>query len=51
VALFGFTVFQLIPIIRGFFYSVSDWNLLRDPKLIGLENFQNIVNDKVFGTP
>lgn len=48
VALFGFTVFQLIPIIRGFFYSVSDWNLLQDPTFIGLENFQDIINDKVF---
>ena len=48
VALFGFTIFQLIPIIRGFFYSVTDWNLLQDPKFVGLKNFQAIIDDKVF---
>jgi multiple sugar transport system permease protein len=48
VALFGFTVFQLIPIIRGFYYSVTDWNLLQDPTFVGLKNFQDIIDDKVF---
>lgn len=48
VALFGFTVFQLVPTVRGFFYSLTDWNLLQEPKFIGLTNFQKILNDKVF---
>jgi multiple sugar transport system permease protein len=47
-ALFGFTVFYLIPTIRGFYLSLTDWNLLGSPNFVGLQNFQRVFNDDLF---
>ena len=38
------------PIIRSFFISFFDWNLLQDPKFIGTENYKSLFGDEVFRT-
>ncbi len=47
-ATFGFTAFFLIPTIRGFYFSLTSYNLLGDPKFIGLANFEKLAGDKLF---
>ncbi|RRD46294.1 carbohydrate ABC transporter permease [Tessaracoccus sp. OH4464_COT-324] len=44
-ALLGFLVFWIYPAIRGFGYSVTDYNLLNQGKFVGGENFINAIND------
>jgi len=44
-ALFGFAVFWIYPTIRGTYYSMTDFNLLREPEFIGLENFRQVAAD------
>ncbi len=47
-SLIGFTVFFLYPAIGGLLISLHEWNLLRAPKFVGFENFQDIFTDKRF---
>jgi len=47
-SLIGFTVFFLYPAIGGLLISVHEWNLLRAPKFVGIENFQDIFADQRF---
>lgn len=35
----GFLVFQLYPFIVSFFYSFTDYNMVREPSFIGLKNY------------
>ncbi len=47
-ALVGFLGFYVWPALRGIYLSFTDYNLLRDPEWIGLENYENIAQDPVF---
>ena len=47
-ALFGFLVFYLWPMIRGFQISLTDWNLLSEPKFVGFANYARLVGDDTF---
>ncbi len=47
-ALVGFVVFYLVPTIRGFYFSMTQYNILGTPKWIGFENFARIPNDPLF---
>jgi multiple sugar transport system permease protein len=47
-ALFGFLTFYLLPLIRGLYLSVTDWDLLSVPHFVGLDNFQRLFSDKLF---
>lgn len=47
-AAFGFVVFFLIPTIRGFYFSLTQYNLLGEPKFVGFGNFQKLLTDKLF---
>jgi len=47
-SLIGFTVFFLYPAIGGLLISLHEWNLLRAPKFVGFENFQELFADKRF---
>lgn len=48
-ALIGFSIFTFGAIIRSLYYSLTDWDLLTDPKFVGLKNFINIfTSDKYF---
>jgi multiple sugar transport system permease protein len=44
----GFGLFYLYPTLRGFFISTTNWNLLRPPDSVGLENYRTMINDPAF---
>ena len=47
-AALGFIVFFLIPTLRGFYFSLTSYNLLGEPKWIGFGNFVKLAGDKLF---
>jgi multiple sugar transport system permease protein len=47
-ALLGFLVFYLYPALRAIGISFTDWNLLRDPRFVGLANYVRLWNDDKF---
>ncbi|MEM6429799.1 MAG: sugar ABC transporter permease, partial [Deinococcota bacterium] len=47
-SLVGFAVFFLYPAIGAIQLSFHEWNLLRAPKFVGLENFQELFTDRRF---
>jgi multiple sugar transport system permease protein len=47
-ATFGFVVFYLWPTVRGFYLSLTEYNLLEPPQFIGLDNYQRLVQDPLF---
>ncbi len=47
-SLIGFVVFFLYPAIGALQISFHEWNLLRPPKFVGLENFQDLLSDRRF---
>jgi multiple sugar transport system permease protein len=47
-SLIGFLAFFVVPAIRAVQISFTNWNLLRAPKYIGLENYEKILADPVF---
>jgi multiple sugar transport system permease protein len=47
-AAIGFGVFYLYPTLRGIYLSLTEYSLLGTPEFIGLENYQNIVQDQLF---
>jgi multiple sugar transport system permease protein len=44
-----FGVFAWLPIVRGLVMSVQDTNLVSEPTFVGLENFQRVLADPLFG--
>jgi len=47
-AAIGFATFYLYPTIRGFYLSLTDYNILGLPTFIGFENFRDILRDDTF---
>jgi multiple sugar transport system permease protein len=47
-ALIGFLVFYLYPTIRGFYFSMTQYNILGTPKWVGFDNFARIGKDPLF---
>lgn len=47
-AAIGFTLFFLYPTIVGFYYSLTEFNLLGTPNFIGLDNFERLFADQLF---
>ncbi len=47
-ALIGFLVFYLYPFIRGFYFSLTRYNLLGTPTFIGFDNFTKLFQDQLF---
>jgi multiple sugar transport system permease protein len=47
-ALIGFTVFYLVPCVRAIHISLTDWNLLRPPRFVGLQNYARLWADGQF---
>lgn len=47
-ALFGFAIFYLLPTIRAMQISLTDWNLLRPAKGVGLANYVKLFADPNF---
>jgi multiple sugar transport system permease protein len=40
----GFLLFALVPLIASFVLSFMDWNLRGTPKIVGLENYADLVD-------
>ncbi|GLS23362.1 sugar ABC transporter permease [Labrys miyagiensis] len=47
-ALIGFIVFYFLPTIRAIEISLTDWNLMRAPKFVGLDNYVKLMGDPRF---
>ena len=47
-ALFGTLIFIIIPVLCSFGLSFAKWDLLNPITFVGLENYKNLFNDKVF---
>jgi multiple sugar transport system permease protein len=47
-ALVGFLAFYVWPALRGIYLSFTEYNLLRDPVWVGLDNYEKIAQDPVF---
>ena len=48
----GFLSFGIYPIIISFYYSLCQYDVLREPMFIGLENYRTILyEDAYFGRP
>ena len=41
-------VFRFLPMVQAFYISLHEYDLLRPPKFIGLENFIDLVQDPLF---
>ena len=46
--LIGFACFYLLPTVRGFWYSFTDWDLFSKAKFVGLKNYVKLFQDKDF---
>ncbi|MCY3976463.1 MAG: sugar ABC transporter permease, partial [Chloroflexi bacterium] len=44
----GFIIFLLFPICFAFLIMLTDWSLAKPPQFVGLENFNTMVNDRLF---
>ena len=40
-------VFTIIPVFFSTYMSLTDWNILSEPNFVGLENYQQILQDEV----
>ncbi|MDT0440492.1 MULTISPECIES: carbohydrate ABC transporter permease [Streptomyces] len=47
-ALIGFALFYAYPTVRGFYYSLTDYNLLSDPVFTGVDNYRDLIGDEQF---
>lgn len=47
-SLIGFTVFYLVPAVRGLYISFTDWDLLTTPRFVGADNYTNLLQDSEF---
>lgn len=47
-SLIGFVVFYAVPAVRGFYISLTDWDLLTDPNFIGVDNYRKLAGDRAF---
>ncbi|MDO4612682.1 MAG: sugar ABC transporter permease [Actinomycetaceae bacterium] len=47
-ATIGLVVFYIIPAIRGFYFSFTDYSVLQDPVWVGGANYSRLVGDPLF---
>jgi ABC-type sugar transport system permease subunit len=45
-----FAVFNVFPVLFGFYLSLTDYDLLNPPEWVGLANFQSLFDDRLFIT-
>ena len=43
-----FAIFYLFPIISGMYYSLTDFTLLKPPVYVGLQNYADLLKDRLF---
>ena len=46
--IFGFLIFLAYPLIASLISSFTNFSILRPPKFIGLQNYNEMVHDEVF---
>lgn len=46
--LVGFVLFTAGPMLISLTVSFTDWDLLTDPRWVGLENYRNLIEDQLF---
>lgn len=44
--LFGFFVFTLGPMVASLFFSFTQYNVLSEPRWVGLQNYQELIGDR-----
>lgn len=47
-SMIGFITFYAVPAVRGVLISFTNWDLLREPKYIGLANYDKLIHDEQF---
>jgi multiple sugar transport system permease protein len=47
-AFIGFVLFYALPTVRAVGISFTDWNLLRAPRFVGLDNYAELLQDDKF---
>jgi len=47
-ALVGLLLFTIWPIIQSLYYSFTDYNVLQPPYFLGWENYEDLLNDRVY---
>lgn len=47
-SLIGFAAFYAVPAVRNVIMSFNEWNMLTEPKAVGLENYQTLFADERF---
>jgi multiple sugar transport system permease protein len=45
-----FLAFEIYPIFQGLWVSLTAWDLLTEPRFVGLNNYTNLLNDRLFQT-
>jgi multiple sugar transport system permease protein len=48
-AIAGLILFAAWPIVQSLYYSFTDYNVLQPPYFVGLENYRDLLNDRVYG--
>jgi multiple sugar transport system permease protein len=43
--IFGIAAFQLVPIVVSIFASLTDWDGLNSPEVVGVENYRRLIAD------
>lgn len=46
--LIGFLLFILGPVVASFGLSFTEWNLIGNPKFVGLANYRSLIDDNTF---
>ena len=46
--LLGFVIFTAFPVIGSLLISFSDWNLINNPSVVGMSNYQHLLHDPVY---
>ena len=44
----GVLIFTLYPIMTSFYYSLTDYKVIDEPKFVGMKNYINLFSDKVY---
>src|ERR687885_252429 len=46
--LLGYVVFTIVPVLGAFSIGLLRWDLLTEPRFVGLDNFQRLLDDPKF---
>lgn len=47
-SLIGFIVFYFVPTVRGLYFSFTNWDMLREPTFVGVDNYTKLMSDPQF---